>query len=275
MSASNAERKRRFRAMSNRRSILVALPFFGLVLFCVNLFKNDALDMFRFTGSGERVISDPSSVYHSVDYLEPDYKLVQQKGQYHVLLPCDGAHAYHEWQARVFYYWFKRIKDSKNPKAMGGFTRLLHAGVPDAWMDEIPTVVVDPLPRDLERIADGYVMLNRPYAVQQWVKQYMGKIPEHFVLLAEPDHVFIRAPPLWSTYNRPSAYPMGFMDVQNPKHRAIFQKFNPKGVPVKVCIYGWLMRVVDRLIVEWLMAWFTCSSTSCISSMTSLAYLQR
>lgn len=116
---------------------------------------------------------------------------------------------------------------------MGGFTRLLHSGEPDAFMDEIPTVVVDPLPRDLERIADGYVMLNRPYAVQQWVKRYITKIPEHFVLLAEPDHVFIRAPPLWATYNRPSGYPFSFMDVHNTKHRDIFQKYNTKNVPIK------------------------------------------
>ena len=234
MSVSSADRKRRFRAVSRKRSILVALPFFGVVLYCINLFKNDALDLYRFADTGKWGATDQSSVYHSVDYLEPDYKLVQQKGQYHVLLPCDGAHAYHEWQARVFYYWYKRIKESKSPKAMGGLTRLLHSGVPDDWMQEIPTVVVDPLPRDLERIADGHVMLRRPYAVQQWVKHYMGKIPEHFVLLTEPDHVFIRAPPLWATYNRPSAYPMGFMDVKNPEHRAIFEKFNAKNVPVKV-----------------------------------------
>jgi len=29
---------------------------------------------------------------------------------------------------------------------MGGFTRILHSGRPDELMDEIPTVVVDPLP---------------------------------------------------------------------------------------------------------------------------------
>ena len=37
---------------------------------------------------------------------------------------------------------------------MGGFTRLLHSGRPDDYMEEIPTVVVDPLPPDLQRIAN-------------------------------------------------------------------------------------------------------------------------
>lgn len=37
---------------------------------------------------------------------------------------------------------------------MGGFTRLLHSGRPDEYMDEIPTIVVDPLPPELQRIAN-------------------------------------------------------------------------------------------------------------------------
>lgn len=32
---------------------------------------------------------------------------------------------------------------------MGGFTRLLHSGQADDLMNEIPTMVVDPLPSDM------------------------------------------------------------------------------------------------------------------------------
>jgi hypothetical protein len=35
---------------------------------------------------------------------------------------------------------------------MGGFTRILHSGKADNLMDEIPTVVVDPLPEGLDRV---------------------------------------------------------------------------------------------------------------------------
>lgn len=52
-----------------------------------------------------------------------------------------------------FYFWYLRIK-GKKPKNMGGFTRILHSGEPDDWMHEIPTVIVKPLPADLEKIAD-------------------------------------------------------------------------------------------------------------------------
>jgi hypothetical protein len=55
------------------------------------------------------------------------------------------------WQARVHYYWFKKVKEEckKGPRCeMGGFTRLLHSGKADDLMDEIPSYVVDPLPHD-------------------------------------------------------------------------------------------------------------------------------
>ena len=38
-----------------------------------------------------------------------------------------------------------------------------------------------------------YVVLNRPYAFVQWVKQ--AKIPERYVLMSEPDHIFLRPLP--------------------------------------------------------------------------------
>ena len=41
---------------------------------------------------------------------------------------------------------------------MGGFTRILHSGKPDAWMHEIPTVIVDPLPEHLQKIANVWYM---------------------------------------------------------------------------------------------------------------------
>ncbi len=141
---------------------------------------------------------------------------------------------------------------------MGGFTRILHSGKPDDWMHEIPTVIVNPLPDDLEKIADvcafvcfntwytilivvyttkinmqGYVKLNRPHAILQWVKEYMPRIKEHFVLLAEPDHLLIRAPPLWATYSRPSAYPFFYIKPSEEKNAKIIQKYNPKDVPLK------------------------------------------
>ena len=46
-------------------------------------------------------------------------------------------------------------------------------------------------------VLQGFVVLNRPYAFAQWVDRYMSSIPERYVLMSEPDHLFIRPPPLW------------------------------------------------------------------------------
>lgn len=97
------------------------------------------------------------------------------------------------------YYWYKKVKATTPGNAMGGFTRLLHSGVADKLMDEIPTVVVDPLPAEMEELMNGYVVLNRPYGILQWVREYLKTIPEKYVLMSEPDHLFVKAPPLWAT----------------------------------------------------------------------------
>jgi hypothetical protein len=35
---------------------------------------------------------------------------------------------------------------------MGGFTRILHSGKPDHYMDEIPTFVAQPLPSGMDQV---------------------------------------------------------------------------------------------------------------------------
>lgn len=57
-------------------------------------------------------------------------------------------------------------------------------------MDEIPTIVVKPLPPGRNR---GYVVLNRPYAFQQWLG--LQHIKEPNILMTEPDHIFLKPLP--------------------------------------------------------------------------------
>ena len=99
------------------------------------------------------------------------------------------------WQARVHYYWYRKIKaqcETKGKCQMGGFTRLLHSGKADDLMDEIPSYVVNPLPPD-KQDHKGYVVLNRPYAFAQWTQQV--KIREKYVIMSEPDHVWLKPMP--------------------------------------------------------------------------------
>lgn len=70
---------------------------------------------------------------------------------YHIALTATDS-PYSRWQSRIMYYWYKKKKDLPGSD-MGGFTRILHSGNPDNLMDEIPTVVVDPLPAGLDRVS--------------------------------------------------------------------------------------------------------------------------
>lgn len=59
---------------------------------------------------------------------------------------------YNTWQCRVMYYWFKKARESRVGSDMGGFTRILHSGKPDSFMEEIPTFVAEPLPDGTDQV---------------------------------------------------------------------------------------------------------------------------
>lgn len=105
---------------------------------------------------------------------------------------------------RAAYRWKKRKEECQKQGncEMGGFTRLLHSGQSDDLMDELPTVVVDPLPQSMVEHS-WYVVLNRPYAFVQWTQRV--KIPEPYVLMSEPDHIYLRPMPNFMKGNAPGA----------------------------------------------------------------------
>ena len=71
--------------------------------------------------------------------------------KYHVAVTATDA-PYSQWQCRIMYYWYKKVKDLPGSD-MGSFTRVLHSGTPDNLMKEIPTFIVDPLPEGLDRVS--------------------------------------------------------------------------------------------------------------------------
>ena len=96
-------------------------------------------------GSGGRILIDPI-----VEMPENIRKSKNSRSPFHVALTATDA-PYSKWQCRIMYYWYKKQKDLPGSE-MGGFTRILHSGNPDNLMDEIPTVVVDPLPAGLDKV---------------------------------------------------------------------------------------------------------------------------
>ncbi|KXZ44208.1 hypothetical protein GPECTOR_71g569 [Gonium pectorale] len=142
---------------------------------------------------------------------------------FHTITSAQGA-AVH-WQVRIHYYWWKKRKaecEKAGHCEMGGFTRLLHSGSADDLMDELPTVVVDPLPQSMVEHS-WYVVLNRPYAFVQWTQKV--KIPELYVLMSEPDHIFLRPMPNFMRGNAPAAFPFFYIEPAKAENVHITRKF--------------------------------------------------
>lgn len=142
-----------------------------------------------------------------------------EKLLFHIALTATDT-PYSKWQCRIMYYWYMKKKNLPGSE-MGKFTRILHSGSPDNLMDEIPTFVVDPLPEGLDL---GYVVLNRPWAFVQWLEK--ATIEEEYILMAEPDHIFVNLLPNLAYGDYPVAYP--FFYIKPAEHEEIARKFFPK-----------------------------------------------
>jgi len=79
-------------------------------------------------------------------------KSASSKRLFHTAVTASDS-VYNTWQCRVMYYWFKKMKESGDENSgMGGFTRILHSGKSDQYMDEIPTFVAQPLPSGMDQV---------------------------------------------------------------------------------------------------------------------------
>eukprot|EP00897_Mesotaenium_endlicherianum_P010128 jgi/Mesen1/9143/ME000058S08625 len=142
----------------------------------------------------------------------------KKKRMFHTAVTANDS-PYNKWQMRIMYHWYKHYQHMEGSE-MGGYTRVLHTGVPDNLMDEIPTMVVDPLPAGMDR---GYVVLNRPWAFVQWVQK--AEIEEEYVLMAEPDHIFVRPLPNLATEFMPVAFP--FFYITPKENEELLRKWYP------------------------------------------------
>lgn len=204
--------------MGQASSLLLVLLAFGFFIVTYNL-----LTMLMHNRAVGKWISDDSD---GGIFFDPVVKMPENvknpknaKLPFHVALTATDA-PYSKWQCRIMYYWYKKKKDLPGSD-MGGFTRILHSGNPDNLMDEIPTVVVDPLPSGLDR---GYIVLNRPWAFVQWLEK--ATIEEEYILMAEPDHIFISPLPNLARGGYPAAFP--FFYIKPEKNEQIIRKFYPE-----------------------------------------------
>lgn len=92
----------------------------------------------------------------------PDHirQVTKKKRLFHTAVTANDS-PYNRWQCRIMYYHYKKLQDLPGSE-MGGFTRVLHSGVPDNVMDEIPTVVVNPLPVGEDRVSSANLIIIGP-----------------------------------------------------------------------------------------------------------------
>ncbi len=146
---------------------------------------------------------------------------------YHVIISAQGTATH--WQSRIHYYWYLRVRKECREQArkdgttcdMGGFTRLLHDNEPDDLMEEIPTFVAKTLPKDQPN--HGYIVLNRPYAFLQWVQQ--ATIKEKYVLMGEPDHIWLKPLPNPMEGDNAAAFPFFYIEPTTDENIAITERF--------------------------------------------------
>ncbi|KAJ9555106.1 hypothetical protein OSB04_009720 [Centaurea solstitialis] len=147
--------------------------------------------------------------------------LTSKKRMFHTAVTASDS-VYNTWQTRVMYYWFKEMKKKGGVGCeMGGFTRILHSGKADKFMDEIPTFVAQPLPAGTDQ---GYIVLNRPWAFVQWLQQ--ADIKEDYILMSEPDHIIVKPIPNLSRDGLGAAFP--FFYIEPKKYESILRKFFPE-----------------------------------------------
>ena len=113
---------------------------------------------------------------------------------------------------QVNYYSYLQMKAQHPNSGLGGYTRILHSSQADDIMHLVPTLVVEHLPLGIDR---GYGPMHRPWAFSQWLSR--ANIPEEYIFMSEPDHVFVSPPPLVATPTVPAVFPFFYVDCAAPQ----------------------------------------------------------
>ena len=135
--------------MGRASPVLLVLLVIGFFFVTYNL----STTVIRYRSAGKLVGDYSDGIFMSDPIVEMPKNVRRPKNMrslFHVALTATDA-PYSKWQCRIMYYWYKKQKDMPGSET-GGFTRILHSGKADNLMDEIPTVIVDPLPAGLDRV---------------------------------------------------------------------------------------------------------------------------
>lgn len=181
---------------------------------------------------------------------------------YHVLLTAASG-IYQEWQTRIAYYHYKKLKAQNPCSDIGGFTRLLntHGARPDALVGEIPTVVVRQLSGGrCDECDHGFIVMNRPFGIRQFVSHAAFRnITEDYLFIVETDHLLLKPLPNSASETQPVGFGFYYMTYRYdpPKLRPVVAKYHdPDAVdPVGPSPVVISKRMLQRVIEPW---WQLC-----------------
>ncbi len=77
--------------------------------------------------------------------------------------------------------------------------------------------------QDSCRCCCRYVVLNRPYSFVQWLAK--AQITEKYVLMGEPDHLWLKPMPNLMKGLHPAAFPFFYIEPARKDYRAITERF--------------------------------------------------
>ena len=72
----------------------------------------------------------------------------------------------------------------------------------------------------------SYVVLNRPWAIVQWLKQ--ATLTERYVLMSEPDHIWLKPMPNLMRGETPAAFPFFYIEPAKASNVPLVEKFTGK-----------------------------------------------
>ena len=75
----------------------------------------------------------------------------------------------------------------------------------------------------MHRMLSRYVVLNRPWAVVQWLRQV--NVKERYILMSEPDHIWVKPMPNLMMGEKPASFPFFYIEPASAKNLPLVEKF--------------------------------------------------
>lgn len=156
----------------------------------------------------------------------------EEQHNIHTLCTSNGS-PYLNFQTRIMYATYKKVRKMAGGERLVAFTRILHRTVPDALMGEVPTFRANPLTPQCDNWCE-FPVADRPDAVEQWMKAAQrdpSMIRAPWILMIETDYVWLKPvqAPRADSDELSIAFPFGYIVPQAPPLKHVMRIMYPEG----------------------------------------------